>query len=839
MIASLALIALASQSQAFPQHLVRLDGGTDTARVAQRLGLDVVETNQDGSVLAIVDSTQITEATVHGLACAVVVEDLVEHYAARLRSSARESASSSSPYGAGWSPPFGAGGMGGFYTFDEIVGVLDQLHATYPELITQKTSIGTTYEGRDIWMVKISDQAAVDEDEPEALIDAMHHGREPESMQATLYFMGWLLEAYGSDPLATYLVDEREIYFVPCVNPDGYEYNRSIAPGGGGLWRKNRRPNFDGTFGVDLNRNYPVQWATVGSSSDPASLIYHGPFAASEPETRAMMAFLGTRELSTALTVHTYLDAWLAPLAYTAIYPAQWDELQEIGDAAIELNGYSHAPVPRLLSETGGSSLDYYFETEDIYTWAPEIGGQFDGFWPSTDQIVPLAEENRIAFARTSMAAGIWLRSEGLVVRDGGDADGVFEVGERVEVTASVRNSGRRDGIPTVLRLEVDGPYGTVLDGSSMVQPASFSTESNPTPLSFRIRPGTPDGTRIPVRVTVEQAGRPIVMFAEVEVGRRIIAAYDFDGPTDEGWGRGSPNTAQLGEWERADPITSASKPEVDHTPGPGGLCWITGPGWLGAGIAFNNVGAGTTSLLSPAIPFNGAAKGTLEFAFWFYTDDIERPDVEGLHVYLSDDDGATWVEAFVPDPLIPTARRGWRKGSIDLGSFVSLSGSVRVRFSATDLVGVTSIVDVAVDDVVFSAVGQSDCPLPTNYCDISPNGATAGSTIAAAGSQSLSANEFQLAMSAAPPNAFGVFFVGSQVTNSPLGNGRLCIGGPLTRVGLVQADPGGFGVRQVDFAALSTQVLPGMEWYFQAWHRDTFGASFNTTNGVSVIFCP
>ena len=75
--------------------------------------------------------------------------------------------------------------MGGYYTFAEIESVLDQLTAAYPQFVSPKTSIGQTLEGREIWMVKISDNADIDENEPEVRFDAMHHAREPEGMQAT------------------------------------------------------------------------------------------------------------------------------------------------------------------------------------------------------------------------------------------------------------------------------------------------------------------------------------------------------------------------------------------------------------------------------------------------------------------------------------------------------------------------------------------------------------------------------------------------------------------------------------------------------------------------------
>src|SRR5258705_319958 len=126
--------------------------------------------------------------------------------------------------------------------------------------------------------------------EVHVIVDALHHAREPESMQATIWTMLALLERYGTDPLSTYLVNEREIWFVPCVNPDGYVYNESTNPGGGGLWRKNRRANAGGTTGVDLNRNYAFQWGfdNSGSSPTPTDETYRGTAAASEPEVGAL-----------------------------------------------------------------------------------------------------------------------------------------------------------------------------------------------------------------------------------------------------------------------------------------------------------------------------------------------------------------------------------------------------------------------------------------------------------------------------------------------------------------------------------------------------------------------
>ena len=158
-----------------------------------------------------------------GFRCRVLIPDMVAAHAQAL---------------AAWpvvtpdtlTPPIGQGSMGGHYTLAEMEAILDGFALQYPQLCSQKVSIGTSIQGRSLWMVKISDNVGNDENEPEVLYDALHHAREPLSMGATLLFMDELLAGYGSDPEASFLIDNRELYFVPCLNPDGYEYNRQTNP---------------------------------------------------------------------------------------------------------------------------------------------------------------------------------------------------------------------------------------------------------------------------------------------------------------------------------------------------------------------------------------------------------------------------------------------------------------------------------------------------------------------------------------------------------------------------------------------------------------------------------
>ena len=343
------------------QHLAHVDVTPRNVRRLTALDLDVARLDLVASrAEVIIEEDDLARLAASGLTYRVVQRDLAAFYAARLAGGGQGPAAGT--YGGWLSPPFGSGGMGGYYTLAEIGSVLDQMRASYPNLISAKQSLGTSIQGRDLWWVRISDNPDVDESEPEVRFDALHHAREPQGMQCNLWFMLYLLESYGSDPLATYLVDHREIYCVPCTNPDGYEYNRQQAPGGGGLWRKNRRNNGGGSWGVDLNRNYPYQWGydNNGSSGNPDSEVYRGTSAASEPEIAGMAAFFTARSFNTALSLHTYSNLWLSPWGFDTQYPANWNAYDEVGTLATEVNGYPHGPASIILYEANGVSATIF-----------------------------------------------------------------------------------------------------------------------------------------------------------------------------------------------------------------------------------------------------------------------------------------------------------------------------------------------------------------------------------------------------------------------------------------------------------------------------------------------
>lgn len=140
-----------------------------------------------------------------------------------------------------------------YHDYAEMVAELQQAEIDHPGIF-DLFSIGTSYQGRTIWAGKISDNVGVDEDEPEVLFTHHQHAREHLTVEMALYTLGILTNEYGVDSQITGLVNNREIWLVFDLNPDGGEYD--IATGSYRSWRKNRQPNSGSSaIGTDLNRN--------------------------------------------------------------------------------------------------------------------------------------------------------------------------------------------------------------------------------------------------------------------------------------------------------------------------------------------------------------------------------------------------------------------------------------------------------------------------------------------------------------------------------------------------------------------------------------------------------
>ncbi len=300
------------------------------------------------------------------------------------------------------------GSMGGYQTYAEILAVLDDMRAKYPNLITVRKVVSDTiltHEGRPLFYVKISDNADTDETEPEVLYTALHHAREPNGMSQLLFFMWYLLENYPTNPEVKYIVEHEELYFIPCVNPDGYIYNETTNPEGGGLFRKNRRNNGDGTFGVDLNRNYGYEWGydDSGSSPVPNAQTYRGAGPFSEPETRMIRDFGAAHEFLLAQNYHTYSNLLIYPWAYS---DAPADSIFiKLARLYTRENNYKIGTASETVGyPVNGDSNDWLYAANGTVAFTPEVGRT--GFWPQPGEIEGLNQENIWQNLATALTAG-------------------------------------------------------------------------------------------------------------------------------------------------------------------------------------------------------------------------------------------------------------------------------------------------------------------------------------------------------------------------------------------------------------------------------------------------
>jgi Zinc carboxypeptidase/Immune inhibitor A peptidase M6 len=289
--------------------------------------------------------------------------------------------------------------MGGFRTHSEIIAYLDSLQAAHPTLMTAKVSLGFTLQGREIWMVKVSDNPGVDEAEPEVFYVSLIHAREPAAPASLLYFLAHLLDQYGIDPEVTDIVNNRELYFVPMQNPDGYVYNQTTNPAGGGMWRKNRRNNGDATFGVDPNRNYGFNWGfdNIGSSPVTSSETYRGTGPFSERETQIIRDFVISRHFVITLNMHCYSNLILWPWGYQQIYTPFEEMFKTIGDSLTQYNNYTPTVGWGLYLTNGGANDWEWGDTISKprgLSFTVEIGSSSDGFWPAPSRIPELVQEN-------------------------------------------------------------------------------------------------------------------------------------------------------------------------------------------------------------------------------------------------------------------------------------------------------------------------------------------------------------------------------------------------------------------------------------------------------------
>ncbi len=279
-----------------------------------------------------------------------------------------------------------------YHTYAELVSELRQITAKHSQIATLH-DIGDTWEktqgkaNRDLWAVHINGKG-VAEQKPGIVFLGNHHARELATVEIPLMLIKLLTDNYGRDAEITRLLDTRDIWIVPMVNPDGH-----IKAEAGQNWRKNTHEHGRHT-GTDLNRNYGHHWGERGASSSPSSDTFRGASAFSEPETQAVRDFLlAHKNLTIMMSYHSFSDLILYPWGYTKQRNPN-AKLVEIGQKLGELTGYRPQQAADLYVASGITD-DYTFGELGLMSYTTEIGSWGDGFDPPYSRVKDFWNENR------------------------------------------------------------------------------------------------------------------------------------------------------------------------------------------------------------------------------------------------------------------------------------------------------------------------------------------------------------------------------------------------------------------------------------------------------------
>lgn len=549
------------------------------------------------------------------------------------------------------------GTMGGYLKYSEVVAKLDSMRMEYPDLISQKFSIGQTHEGREMWAVRVTKNPDAPTGRPEVFYNALIHAREPESMQTQVYYFYWLFENYGTDPIATYILNTREIYWLPVLNVDGYVHNQTTNPNGGGMWRCNRHGS--GSCGwVDLNRNFGVYefWNSPNKGSEEDSCVggqstYRGRSPFSEIETQNFMNFVNSRNFKSVFNAHTFGNYLLKPWDWIDPTPTPHDHMfnQYLADMSASSNYVPGTTSTVLGYFVRGGADDWIYEdsAHGGYTIGitPETG---TSFWPAQSNIIPFAQNMLYSNQYMSMIAGPFVNP----VLKKFDQQ-VYSAGQSGNLKVVFRNKGQQAASNVSISLT---PVSANL--SIPVQQYSYSAmnvfQTDSSVFNFSIGAGVAENTALEVMLKIKM-DTSTVHFEKlyVLVGNGVVILNDNAEGTFSNW-TASPTTS----W--AITTTASHSPTHSFTDSPN--------------LYPNNANISMT--LANAVNITNAPVIFIDF---FHKYDTEQ-GYDFCNVEVSSNNGTNWqtVKTFTgesPD---------WTNENFDLTTFANASSQMKIRFRLT-----------------------------------------------------------------------------------------------------------------------------------------------------------
>jgi hypothetical protein len=418
--------------------------------------------------------------------------------------------------------------FGYYFTYREMRDSVQSLAARHPE-VCSLYAIGVTSQGRDILCLKLSDNASVEEDEPACYFSGACHGDEPMGTSIVMAFLEEILSGYGTDPVATWLIDNREIYTVPILNPDCSSYC-SDTGGPGVYWRKNRRVVVPPNVGVDPSRNHGFKWGynNVGSSPNPSAHAYRGPYAWSDAEAAAARDLSLSHRFRTEQDFHCYGRYNMYPWAYDSSLPPDRAALQEGVDTLRMYNGYPLNRTGQIsyviyacngtqpdwaLSDTAGKFMTYAFDIE-ADTW-------FYACWNDSALMRQELDGNVPGLFYLARIAGAYFDPVAVAVNDSaqGNSSGRLDPGETADLWFTIRNRAIHplDSACNIsARLVALDSLVAVLDSVKSFPTARRRSSVDNRADRFQVRasgnaPGN-DTARFRLEVTFTDAGRTIMM---------------------------------------------------------------------------------------------------------------------------------------------------------------------------------------------------------------------------------------------------------------------------------------------------------------------------------------
>ncbi len=543
-----------------------------------------------------------------------------------------------------------------------VVWYMNELVTRYPTLASMVT-IGSTLEGRTIWGLRVTNDAIADK--PAAVYFGAEHAREWVTPTVPCYFATHLLQNYGTDPVATDLVDNVEFFLIPVFNVDGYLYSW----GPDRMWRKNRRNNGDGSWGVDINRNWGEGWGGVGSSGVPGDSTYRGTAAFSEPETQAMRDFLIAHpNVRAQLDIHSYTQLILWPFGYTPDLPIDNAAYEEIGFGMQSLifgvHGmvYDAGPIYSGIYPVSGGSIDWTYAQRDIFSFSFECRpktGSGGGFLLPAAQIIPNNEE--LLPAMLLLSNSDWVRYP-IRYRFPNGIPADMSPGSDTVIQLDLVEQGQAivPGTPTMYyRYDSGGPFlasPLAFLGGQSYEAVFPATNCTSTPEFYFSATG--DGGSTVTSPTVAPATAPYA--APV---RAVFHSEPLD--TDPGW-------TTLGQWAWGQPT------------GGGGAYGGPDPtsGHTGANVYGYNLGGDYASSMSEvhltSTPIDCSGKTGVLLSYWRWLG-VEQPSYDHAYVRVSNN-GVDWVTVWENSGEV--ADTAWKHETFDISAVADHQAAVYLRWT-------------------------------------------------------------------------------------------------------------------------------------------------------------